>query len=475
MITALYHLLYTPTYLNFNFSSPMGNTQSLPKRNFYITRVTNMDLPLVPFVHTIVGFNNTPVRDTDPIKLKEVLRTQDLCLEVLDVILNKRFQVVIPQGGTSDGKMGINVTKLAALPVPLRAQITAVRETADTPLRAGDRILGIDNVYVENEEELFFEIKSNREVRLVVLRGDEVELMDCKGPEIGCEVGTGLLYSVPEREYVMRGYTGKIVKGGVTSSNVASQDAVGEEGVNQDEAINTLGVENLTGVETSSNDLLRNELAALSLSESGGVAPSANTGAIPPHTNTHSGSGVPSANNEGINGGSVAPHTNTYSGSTVPSVNTHSESGANGTDAMDSSEPTRQPQAPVRPSGSTSGLNVLNKDKTTSYAYISPRSQDHAPAPINQTNASRIYEEAGVPPEDVYFAGERTGTRDPVMIINSSAVCKGDLVMKDGETRIKDEAYEERKKNECKNGGVSIFDDEDDQLPFDYRNGENIN
>jgi len=456
----------------------MGNAQSLPKHNFYLTRVTNLDLPLVPFIHTITGFNNTSLRDVEPTRLKEVLRTQDLCLEVLDIVLNRQFQVRIPQGSIADGRIGINVTKLAALPTPLRAQVTAVRESAETPLKVGDRILGIDNVYVENEEELFFEIKSSKQMRLVVLRDDKVEIMEYSGPEMGCEVGTGLIYTVPEKEYKMKGYNGKIVKIWTYGSEAASSsgepagqestlpvqevnplfgEPANQEGtMRQDQAVNTLPVQEnnpLFGEPAGHEDTLGQDQAVNTLP----------------------------VQDQEISTASANPLSDE-----LASLSLNNPSGSVGEASI-----SHQPQIPTRPSSSTSGLNVLNRDKTASYAYVSPRVQiptgqpeiqlsghvDNQPGshsadhPIDQVNTARIYEEAGVPPEKIYFEGESVGAPNTASIVGTGAVSNEDLITRDGETRMKDEAYEERRKS----GGASIFDeDDDDRLPFDDRSSNHI-
>lgn len=467
----------------------MGGMQSLPKHNFYITKVTNMDLPLVPFLHTIVSLNNTPIRDADPAKLRDLLRTQSVCLEVLDIIINKRFTVTIPMNGCNgDGKMGINVMRLTTIPVPLKAQVTSIRESAKTPLRIGDRVLGIDNSYVENEDELFFEIKSNNEIKLVVLRGDQVEVLECTGPEMGCEVATGLIYTIPVGEYAMKGYTGKVQKVWNISERSDSNDQdilnnLTEDNRNDDETSKSSGctdkdVQINSRISIDASDAVKNAEADQNILKNAQLNiqnpesidhikyEDGPTNPIRYEDGTLSANDLPKSNQE------KADEKQTDSAPS-PDLNSLMEAISLKKNDEEKEEIKHMPQIPARSLGGNSGFNVHNKDMTASYAYVSPSIVSHnsEEPPINRTNENRIYEEAGLPLENEQFVGTRSSNpKEHARIDHSNAISNGNYTIKNGETRMKDSVFEERKTAECKkNGGISIFDDEDDQLPFDTK------
>lgn len=199
----------------------MGNAQSVPRHNLYITKVSNMDLPLCPFIHAIVGYNEMPVEGTDPLALRQVLESGDLLLEVLDVRDSARFKLRIPRGTE---RLGINVIKLASVPELMKMQVTAVRESSSTPLRAGDQILGIEGKYCDTEDEVIYHIKSGGSMRLIVLRDALAESIELTSTELGCEIGIGILYKVRSLDYHMKDYNGRIQR---EYSNKAKQQRLG--------------------------------------------------------------------------------------------------------------------------------------------------------------------------------------------------------------------------------------------------------
>ncbi|KAI5168656.1 hypothetical protein PAEPH01_0309 [Pancytospora epiphaga] len=186
----------------------MGNTSSTICQHLYILKVTNMDLPLCPFIHTISRFNGTPVLNTDPRIFREILTKEDLTFEIIDTRDSSTFTVTIPKGTP---KLGINVIKLGDGTKPLNIRVINARE--DSPFMIGDQILGIENSYFPDENQLIAHIKSKvREtVTFILLRDNQCIRKDVEiKEELGCEIKTGILYRPYGVECFMEEYNGCI-------------------------------------------------------------------------------------------------------------------------------------------------------------------------------------------------------------------------------------------------------------------------
>lgn len=495
-------------FLKFSFSSPMGNTQSLPKHNFYLTKVSNIDLPLVPFIHTIVGYNNTPVRDTDPLVLREILNTQDLCLDVLDILLNRIFKVTIPKFSGESEKLGINIIKLKNIPTLMKIQVTAVKESSSTTLRTGDHIIGIENSYAENEDELFYELKSNVKVRLVVLRGDKGYVVENEGTELGCGIGYGLLYSIPEREYFMSEYTGRI-KRVVEEPNTGQGEASSLDTAVQSQEARVNNAEDV-GQGSGSNDISGQMVDTNNnvLPEKDDIGSSQNTSfisqsvkdtireavvenkanlnttislsdasIIQDHLPAMKSVGSLCEEKEVPTNGAFDMH---EMGRSIENVEKSLDEGKDSTKG-NLEDDRSHPHIPERLSGDMAGrhtFNVVKNDKTASYVYRSPRdstkSQGYLSVPINQANVSRIYDEAEVPTENQYFQGQHTKNDDEhANVVDTSVVCKENYTFKDGEMRMKDDVFEKKKHDEStKKNWQDMFEEDDESLPFDEKRKE---
>lgn len=188
--------------------TPMGNSLSSVKQHLYILKVSNLSLPLCPFIHTIIGFNDRPVSDTDPRVFREILSSSDLVLEIMDIRDSSTFRVCVPQGTE---RLGLNVIKLKDEVSLLNVRVTNVRD--GSCFRASDQILGIENVYLETEEQLINHIKNNVGSNAVlVLARDEcvvTEKLELKS-DMGCEIGVGILYKPSPVDYYMSAYDQKI-------------------------------------------------------------------------------------------------------------------------------------------------------------------------------------------------------------------------------------------------------------------------
>ena len=134
----------------------MGNTPSEIKQQFYILKVSNKDLPLCPFIHAIIKYNNQPIIDTDPRIFKEILVNSDLVLDIVDIRDNSTFSITIPKGTE---KLGLNVMKIKDSISLMKIRINNVREGC--PFQINDQILGIENVYSEDEDTLIRNIKNS--------------------------------------------------------------------------------------------------------------------------------------------------------------------------------------------------------------------------------------------------------------------------------------------------------------------------
>lgn len=398
-------------------SLPMGNAQSAPKHNLYITKVSNMDLPICPFIHTIVGYNSMTVEGIDPLMFRQVLQSQDLSLEILDVRNGSRFKVKIPRGTE---KLGINVVKLALVPKLMNIQVTAIRESSSTPLKVGDQILGIEGRHCDTEDEVIYHIKTGGEVKLIVLRDAAAEDIELTSTELGCEIGIGILYKAKNLSYYMKGYNGKIQReySDTEKENTAS-GPVGEDG-------------GTTNGESQASD--EASMAAFDHTINGPAAEE-NKECTPSSLDKV----------EGIQTSSESPVPQDY---VLESGNTE--------DA--------HKVLPIPPDPKAMLNRNAGSDRTASYVYRPPKSNAQKDQTLDQKNYDRIFSEAGLPKEIEYFGGERMHDKEAAKILNQTLVTREEFVGDEGEERVKDEVYLQRMENL---GGIqALFDEEDDDLPF---------
>lgn len=226
----------------------MGNGHSIFKNYYYITRVTNLNLPLVPFVHLIIGYNNMPANGMNHSVHQQSSGPQNLVLDVLDLALNQTFKLTIPkfnyqsnfmnnigtQHGYScfsfiDPTLGITVVNIKELPVLLKMRVISIKKSSNTKLEVNDNILGIEGEYCLNEQNLIERIKGDGNVRLLAIRNGEVIAVDVENSEIGCDVGMGDPYSIKAEEIYMKGYTGMIRKGLMVHNTYNHLNTLGDE------------------------------------------------------------------------------------------------------------------------------------------------------------------------------------------------------------------------------------------------------
>lgn len=477
----------------------MGNSQSTFKHSFYITKVSNLDLPLVPFVHLITGYNNNVIGDTSPLALKEILKTQDLTLDVYDLLVNKSFRVTIPKfintQELQEPKLGINVVKVREIPLLLKIQVLSIKESSETDLQIGDSIIGIEGEYAEDEDSLINEIKDNINSKLVVIRNKEVITVTTKGSEIGCELGMGLIYSPKKDEIYIKGYTGRIPKmyhinnteSREKNSNERLSVVLGDKEACECQNVNT---EKAKDSESTHYSNLNQGNDTDNQNSSGFIHfppvdySVSSTQSEPVYTNENSKLKV-NHNLSETDLSSVKenvpieqePASLDYSNS----LNLNQSSGREQTaqpqteqesfdncniENTDKDQTDNYTPLPTQPS--TQKQNSLNLEKRTgSYVYRSPKSskeQVKINSPID--NSSRIYSEAQVPPEEEFFQGQKSEIKpkeENVAKIDGSSLVTGSDINSEG--RTKDEVFDKKKK-EFENLN-KLFEDTDDSLPFD--------
>lgn len=456
----------------------MGNIHSVPKHNLYIIKVSNKDLPLIPFIHTIVGYNNIPIKDTDPLILSNILRSQDLVLDVFDILQNKKFKITVPKFTDPEtGKLGINVTKLVSIPTLLNIRVTAVSESSNTELRIGDNILGIEGSYLEKEDELIYEIRNNINCRLIVIREDRIMPIEISGNKLGCEIGTGLIHKPISKEYILDGYTGKVQK----------MNEEGEVTDNQIPLKNNSSLNN--GNISENNSSLNNGNIPENNKDSSNVNTSENNKDL---SNPNNSNNIYSTENNNDSNNIETMNENPNLGEVVASDDNlqHFDISNNQQGDSNMSLDTIRNQIEQVPS-TTENENLLpkipnktgmvvNKDRTESYVYKSPKKHDNIPLAItsqtdketfNERNQRIIYEEANLPTEKEFFQGQVHSKTETANVLNTDIVCKDDFLINEGNRLMKSEVFEERKKDNQKM--IDIFEDDDDALPFETKKDTN--
>lgn len=187
----------------------MGNTQSTIKFNLLVTKVSNIDMPLVPFIHTIVSISSfDSLGDVEPTIFRKLMSERDLILGIKDIRSdsNEIKYIPIPK---NDGKLGINVVKLSTAPMLLNIKVLSTTE--ESLLRLNENILGIEGIYCESEDELVYKVKCNTGLlNLVVLRDGQIETVAINRNTLGCELGVGILYKIDNNDYFIKNYNSHI-------------------------------------------------------------------------------------------------------------------------------------------------------------------------------------------------------------------------------------------------------------------------
>jgi len=401
----------------------MGNIQSMPKINLYITKVSNDDLPLCPFIHTIVSFNCPNPQELDPVLLKKTLMERDLHLEIMDIRNSSKFMITVPCGTE---KLGITVVKLSKIPNLLNIRVIAVKESSSVPLLAGDQIVGISDCFCEDEDELVYTLKTNMFSQIVVLRDSHVELVEIKSGDLGCEIGLGMLFKPTELDYNMKSYNGTIKReSGEAKKEVENTNDASEE------------------KKPSSNEVNEPRNDSISVGQDKNIEESAQSASIADKFNESCSISACQDEKEDLN-----------------------EKQLNSA-AVSQEEQHATPENPGTPEKeSVPELNAPELGKrTASYVYKPPKNFENKNMPLNQRNSKSIYAEAGVPPENQFLKGAGQPKPEKAQLLDKSFATKEDFVKKDGETKLKDSVYDERKEG---NSIQELFEDEESKNNEDF-------
>lgn len=188
----------------------MGNQPSEIRTYLYIVKQTNVNLPLVPFLHVIKDV----VVDGHYCGLGAISQYKEktIFLEVLNILTGQSFFCQLDASNliTKEDKqsLGINVAEISYIPV-----VPAIRilSTKNVLFKEGDQILGFENKNNTDLLELLEEGGENR--KIVVLRDNEVFTVETTTMYLDCEIGTGILYKVEKQEDIfIKGYNGNITK-----------------------------------------------------------------------------------------------------------------------------------------------------------------------------------------------------------------------------------------------------------------------
>lgn len=191
----------------------MGNTQSKPT-SLQILKVKE-DSPassLLPFIHFITKYNNIQIKDkSDITSMLKLWESANLELEIIDARSHTQTIACIPK---KNGKnLGISV-KLFEGNISL-LQMCILDVQADSPaFKAGliekqDYIIGVENVSHQDEDDFFSYLYANRGKVVVLIVYNigmkslrRAELIPRKDMLLGCEIGSGMLYNIPEDDIV---------------------------------------------------------------------------------------------------------------------------------------------------------------------------------------------------------------------------------------------------------------------------------
>lgn len=467
----------------------MGNTQSMPRPNLYITKVSNNDLPLCPFIHTVLSFNSQPPQTLDPQLLKKTLMENDVCLEIMDIRNNSRFKITLPRGLEI---LGITVVKLIKIPELLNIRVIAVKESSTVQLMADDQIVGIADYFCEDEDELIYALKTSSSSQVVVLRNEHAELIELQSGDLGCEIGIGMLFKPKNLDYKMKNYNGNIMREEEVKvqENVSIQDLKESSKENIGDILNVDAKESIgNGVNSQVEDFKNppeqnkreiennpanfNNLNGINdsneakdifdkFNESCNVSTSLNQakldenkGDFPPVKINDQNTGEPEK---------FADHA-----IFAPPDKANDQNAGEPQKFAD--------RAIFTPPSKINDPNTREPEshgRTASYVYKSPRNSNDTKTPSSQKISQAIFTEARVPPESQYLNGDGIPTPEKAILLDKNFATREDFIEKDGQMRLKDESFNERKEKHTGNIQELFNDDESKNAEdFEFKINEN--
>lgn len=190
----------------------MGNNISKPSTLQVLKIRQNTpshEAKILPFLHFISHVNNNPIQSRADIKeMLSIWGERDLHLKIVDPRVDEPIEFVLPKQ-TDKQSLGMSVKFHEGDPSFLSLCVAEIK--SDSPaMKAGlineqDYIIGVENVYLMNEEEFLNHLFKNigsPVVMIVYNSGMEslrrVEVIPENQNLLGCELNSGILYEIPE-------------------------------------------------------------------------------------------------------------------------------------------------------------------------------------------------------------------------------------------------------------------------------------
>ncbi|KMV66706.1 peripheral Golgi membrane protein [Encephalitozoon cuniculi EcunIII-L] len=161
---------------------------------------------ILPFIHSIVSFNGKAIESKDDaLTMNKEWESKALQLELIDMRTMETSILEIPRKDKT--RLGISVKFHQSIACLLSMEVLRVNPESPAEkagMVVGDYILGIENIYSKDEEDLlrFLEMNRRRVVPLLVYNSDleyvrVVSLQVGVDVLLGCQIGMGELYKVP--------------------------------------------------------------------------------------------------------------------------------------------------------------------------------------------------------------------------------------------------------------------------------------
>ncbi|WEL37795.1 hypothetical protein PFJ87_01g00480 [Encephalitozoon hellem] len=161
---------------------------------------------VLPFIHSIISFNGKPIESKDDaLAMNKEWESKALQLELIDMRTMETSILEIPRKDKM--RLGISVKFHQSAACLLSMEVLRVNPGSPAEkagMVVGDYILGIENIYSKDEDDLlrFLELNRRRTVPLLVYNNDleyvrVVPLQVGMDVLLGCQIGMGELYKVP--------------------------------------------------------------------------------------------------------------------------------------------------------------------------------------------------------------------------------------------------------------------------------------
>lgn len=161
---------------------------------------------VLPFIHSIISFNGRAIESKDDaLAMNKEWESKALHLELIDMRTMETSILEIPRKDKT--RLGISVKFHQSMACLLSMEVLKVNPGSPAEkaeIVVGDYILGIENIYSKDEDDLlrFLELNRRRIVPLLVYNND-LEYVRVAPLQVGvdvllgCQIGMGELYKVP--------------------------------------------------------------------------------------------------------------------------------------------------------------------------------------------------------------------------------------------------------------------------------------